>query len=327
MGGRGRATVWIYALTATALVGCAPVLILVILPNIEAKSTQGGEGSPLNVLLAFAVGGLLGDVFLHLLPHSGEHGHSHGHSHEHDHQANEEEEGHSHDLSLGLWVLAGILAFFMMEKFVRSQHGGSGHGHSHGAPAKKAEAKAEASGEEKRLRKRKKEEEDAATKEKAEVPSDAKEQQHVAVGGYLNLAADFSHNFTDGLALGASFLVSTKVGLVTTVAILLHEVPHEIGDFAILVQSGFTRSQAMKAQLLTAIGAMVGTVIGLLLEGATDSPAAAWILPFTAGGFIYVATTTVIPVLLEDVSLKQSVKEVLAMCLGVSLMVLIVFIE
>ena len=111
------------------------------------------------------------------------------------------------------------------------------------------------------------------------------------------------------------------------VAILLHEVPHEIGDFAILVQSGFTRSQAMKAQLLTAIGAMVGTAIGLLLEGATDSPAAGWILPFTAGGFIYVATTTVIPVLLEDVSLKQSIKEVLAMCLGVSLMVLIVFIE
>lgn len=65
----------------------------------------------------------------------------------------------------------------------------------------------------------------------------------IKVSGYLNLAADFTHNFTDGLAIGASFLVSPAVGAVTTVTILLHEVPHEIGDFAILVQSGCTKKK------------------------------------------------------------------------------------
>ncbi len=63
----------------------------------------------------------------------------------------------------------------------------------------------------------------------------------IKVSGYLNLAADFTHNFTDGLAIGASFLVGPAVGAVTTITILLHEVPHEIGDFAILVQSGCTK--------------------------------------------------------------------------------------
>jgi zinc transporter 7 len=61
------------------------------------------------------------------------------------------------------------------------------------------------------------------------------------VAGYLNLAADFTHNFTDGLAIGASFLVNKNLGLITTITILLHEVPHEIGDFAILIQSGCSK--------------------------------------------------------------------------------------
>ena len=63
----------------------------------------------------------------------------------------------------------------------------------------------------------------------------------IAVAGYLNLAADFTHNFTDGLAIGASYLAGRNVGIITTVTILLHEVPHEIGDFAILVKSGCTK--------------------------------------------------------------------------------------
>lgn len=70
----------------------------------------------------------------------------------------------------------------------------------------------------------------------------------IKVSGYLNLAADFTHNFTDGLAIGASFLVSPAVGTVTTVTILLHEVPHEIGDFAILVQSGCTKRKVATTQ-------------------------------------------------------------------------------
>ena len=73
----------------------------------------------------------------------------------------------------------------------------------------------------------------------------AKNSPNINVAGYLNLAADFAHNFTDGLAIGASFLRGNAMGLVTTFTIFLHEIPHEIGDFAILVQSGYTKKQVL----------------------------------------------------------------------------------
>jgi len=66
-------------------------------------------------------------------------------------------------------------------------------------------------------------------------------KEDIKVAGYLNLAADFAHNFTDGLAIGASYAAGRSVGIVTMVTILLHEVPHEVGDFAILMQSGCSR--------------------------------------------------------------------------------------
>ena len=72
---------------------------------------------------------------------------------------------------------------------------------------------------------------------------EAEEEQELAVAGWLNLAADFAHNFTDGLAIGASFLAGQSIGVITTLTILLHEVPHEIGDFAILVQSGASKDR------------------------------------------------------------------------------------
>lgn len=67
------------------------------------------------------------------------------------------------------------------------------------------------------------------------------DDEHIKVAGYLNLAADFAHNFTDGLAIGASYAAGRSVGIITMVTILLHEVPHEVGDFAILMQSGCSR--------------------------------------------------------------------------------------
>lgn len=74
--------------------------------------------------------------------------------------------------------------------------------------------------------------------------------EHLRIAGYLNLAADFAHNFTDGLAIGASFLAGQTVGVITTITILLHEVPHEIGDFAILVQSGCSKRKVRQYQWL-----------------------------------------------------------------------------
>ena len=103
------------------------------------------------------------------------------------------------------------------------------------------------------------------------------------------------------------------------------QIPHEIGDFAILVQSGCSKKKAIQLQLLTAIGAMLGTALGLASANIGD--VANWILPFTAGGFIYIATVTIIPELLVNTNLWQSFKEIVAMVLGVMTLVLMVFIE
>ncbi|XP_052440452.1 zinc transporter Slc39a7 [Carassius gibelio] len=314
---------WMQAIGATLLISAAPFLILFLIP-VQSNTDQ--HQNLLKVLLSFASGGLLGDAFLHLIPHalaphsplgqshgSGEsHGHSHSseesHGHSHGH-------GHGHMMSVGLWVLAGIVAFLVVEKFVRLLKGGHSHSHSHAAP--KAKDSDDEDDDKNREKEKLADSDKKAVKKPGEVTSDIK------VSAYLNLAADFTHNFTDGLAIGASFLVSPAVGAVTTITILLHEVPHEIGDFAILVQSGCTKRKAMCLQLLTAVGALAGTACSLLAEGV-GAAATAWILPFTAGGFVYIATVTVLPELLVGrSSVWQSLLEVLALLLGVGMMVLI----
>lgn len=166
-----------------------------------------------------------------------------------------------------------------------------------------------------------------------ENSEEGKTGSDLRVSGYLNLAADLAHNFTDGLAIGASFRGGRGLGILTTMTVLLHEVPHEVGDFAILVQSGCSKKQAMRLQLLTAIGALAGTACALLTEGgAVGSEVAGgtgpgWILPFTAGGFIYVATVSVLPELLREASPLQSLLEVLGLLGGVVMMVLIAHLE
>ena len=104
--------------------------------------------------------------------------------------------------------------------------------------------------------------------EKTEESSDDSEE--IKVAGFLNLAADMFHNFTDGLAVGASYLAGDSVGLITTITILFHEIPHEIGDFAILIQSGVPRGKAIALQLLTAVGAVTGCALSLLLGRITS---------------------------------------------------------
>uniref|UniRef100_A0A4W6BYJ9 Zinc transporter SLC39A7 n=1 Tax=Lates calcarifer TaxID=8187 RepID=A0A4W6BYJ9_LATCA len=309
---RDTVELWMQAIGATLLISAAPFLILFLIP-VQSNSDQ--HQNLLKVLLSFASGGLLGDAFLHLIPHAlgsphshhgeDDHGHSHSSEESHDH-GHSHGAAHGHMMSVGLWVLGGIIAFLVVEKFVRLLKGGHGHGHSHGhshaAPKEK-----DSDGEEEKEKKKK---EEKSSKDKN-------------VSGYLNLAADFTHNFTDGLAIGASFLVGPTVGAVTTLTILLHEVPHEIGDFAILVQSGCTKRKAMCLQLLTALGALAGTACSLLAEGV-GAAATAWILPFTAGGFVYIATVTVLPELLAGRStFGQSLLEILALLFGVGMMVLI----
>ncbi|XP_066152471.1 protein catecholamines up isoform X2 [Euwallacea fornicatus] len=314
---------WLYAMGSTLIISAAPFFILFLVPLDSADK----DAPLLKILLAFASGGLLGDAFLHLIPHAtmavessegaeGIHGHGHSHGHR-----EEEEPEHAHDMSVGLWVLAGIVAFLVVEKGVRIIKGRHGHGHSHVTSKPKAADKKNSTNKKEK------------SKNKDEKPSSkavkAKPQEDIKVAGYLNLAADFSHNFTDGLAIGSSYLAGNTVGIVTTITILLHEVPHEIGDYAILLQSGVSRKNAMLLQLTTALGALAGTAISLLAQNSTGVLAAAWILPFTAGGFIYIALVSVIPELLdeENPSFKQTILQILSMLLGVGMMVLVAEFE
>ncbi|KAL1496939.1 hypothetical protein ABEB36_007987 [Hypothenemus hampei] len=307
--------IWLYAMGSTLLISLAPYFILFLVPLDSADK----DAPLLKILLAFASGGLLGDAFLHLIPHAAlavensdtEHGHGHQHHHHHDGEGE-----HVHDMSVGLWVLAGIVAFLVVEKVVRIVKGT--HGHSH-TPAKVQE------NESKKGNSNKKDKPGKAVAKKSEEKS----TEGMKVAGYLNLAADFSHNFTDGLAIGSSYLAGNTVGIVTTITILLHEVPHEIGDFAILLQSGVSRKKAMLLQLTTALGAVAGTAISLCAQNSAGAMAATWILPFTAGGFIYIALVSVIPELLDEErpSFVQTSLQILAMLFGVGMMVLVAEFE
>ena len=333
--------IWWESILATVVISAAPYFILHFIP-LE-KNTK--EHEPLlKLLLSFASGGLLGDAFLHLIPHAASphvHGVEDAHAHHHDHHHHHHEEGsthaHHHDMSVGVWVLAGIIAFLMVEMFVR--HMKSGHGHSHGQshsqPPSKDEKEADTKMEDKKTKKelpdkdhkekdKQKRDNEDEEEEETEVASD---DPDIKVSGYLNLAADFAHNFTDGLAIGASFLIGRNIGIITTLTVLLHEIPHEIGDFAILVQSGYNKRKAMLLQLSTATGALAGCVCGLLADNLGEK-ATLWILPFTAGGFIYIATVSVIPELLEEgTSFRQSMKEVCALLVGIMMMVLMCYLE
>lgn len=142
---------WAYAIASTALISAAPFFILFFIPLQNASE----HSSLLKVLLSFASGGLLGDAFLHLIPHAisphshhgneESHDHSHGHDHHghnhhgHDHHGHDHH-GHDHmkDMMVGLWVLAGVVVFLMVEKFVRLTKGGHGHSHLPSKPKDEA---------------------------------------------------------------------------------------------------------------------------------------------------------------------------------------------
>lgn len=133
---------------------------------------------------------------------------------------------------------------------------------------------------------------------------------------YLNLIGDSIHNFIDGLVIGASFLVSIKFGIITTLALILHEIPQEIGDFGVLVYGGFSRAKALYYNFITALTCVLGTIAGYLISGQSlnFSP---FLLPFSAGGFIYIAACDLVPELHKESELKKSAFSVLTFLSGI----------
>ncbi|BEI94880.1 uncharacterized protein CcaverHIS019_0704610 [Cutaneotrichosporon cavernicola] len=320
------------SILATFYISSVPNFILLAVP-------ADLEPSSLNTMIAFATGGLLGDVFLHLVPHAffGEHT---------DGAVKVDEK---RNIVIGGAIFLGFAAFFVLDKTMRvlsHASGGDGdghshshshsHGHSHGSSSSVAKSEGE-------LRKRK----NGDVKEVIVEEKEEKKQPNASLrlSAYLNLFGDFTHNITDGLAMAASFYSSPALGAVTTIATFCHEIPHEVADYSILIKSGFTKYQAMGSQFFTAVGAFVGTFLGIwIAETAgvnndtvikpgdgifgTTATGAELVIPMTAGGFLYIASVSVIPELLEESrSAKQALKEYAAMAFGVFCMAVIAWNE
>ena len=143
---------------------------------------------------------------------------------------------------------------------------------------------------------------------------------HIHPVGYINLSADSLHNFVDGVVIGTSYLISIPLGIATTIAVVLHEIPHEVGNFGVLINAGFTRKRALLLNFFTALTAILGTVLALTF-GSRISILNNIALPITAGGFIYIAGVDLLPELHKDNRPAHSLIQFLAILAGLAMMV------
>ncbi|MDR1997194.1 MAG: ZIP family metal transporter [Candidatus Margulisbacteria bacterium] len=141
---------------------------------------------------------------------------------------------------------------------------------------------------------------------------------------YLNLFGDAAHNFLDGLIIGGSFFLDPAVGWITTLTILTHEIPQELGDFGVLLYGGLSKHRALFYNFLSALTAVAGTLLGFFFSARFQAFTGA-LLPFTAGGFIYIASCDLIPELHEVKDQKQSLLTMLTFMLGLALMSALTF--
>ncbi|KKS45254.1 MAG: hypothetical protein UX21_C0009G0009 [Microgenomates group bacterium GW2011_GWC2_45_8] len=144
--------------------------------------------------------------------------------------------------------------------------------------------------------------------------------------GTIIIIADSIHNFIDGVIIAASYLVSLPVGLATTIAVVIHEIPQEIGDFGLLIHSGWSKKRALFFNFLSALSALLGVLAVIILGAGAEKfvPAA---LAFAAGGFIYIAGADIVPELHKTTGFKKSFFQSLAMLLGFGLMFGLLLLE
>lgn len=143
---------------------------------------------------------------------------------------------------------------------------------------------------------------------------------------YLILVSDSVHNFIDGLVIAASFVVSYPVGIATTLAVALHEIPQELGDFGVLVHGGFGRKRALLLNFISAITAIAGGITGYFASSVMHA-SIVYLLPFAAGNFIYIAAADLIPEIKHAVSLRRSIIHFCVFLAGIGVMLLVKFIH
>lgn len=201
--------------------------------------------------VAFAGGTLLGDAFLHLIPESYKDGAGVG---------------------ISFSILGGMLAFFVLEKFIHWHHC-----HDVGC------------------------------------------EEHNHTFSYVIMVGDAAHNFIDGMIIAASYMVSIPIGIATTLAVVFHEIPHEVGDFASMLYGGFSKQKALWYNFLAGITAVFGA-LAVLIVGSSFSNLAYYLIPFAAGGFIYVASADIIPELHKSTKPHHSLLQLLFIIAGIGIM-------
>ncbi len=153
-------------------------------------------------------------------------------------------------------------------------------------------------------------------------------KEHVHTFAKMNLVGDMLHNFIDGLIIGVSYLVSVPVGIASTIAIVFHEIPQEIGDFGVLLKGGFSKFKALVMNFVTALTAVLGAVVALLLSskigGMVD-----FLIPFAAGSFIYIAGSDLIPELHKEDAHdeKKALLQMIMFVLGIIVMCFLLLLE
>lgn len=247
--------VWLYSLVSVFVVSLISLVGLLAF-RLREQSLK----KLVLYLVSFSAGGLFGDAFIHLIPEAAE------------------ESGFG--LHVSLYILVGITASFVAEKFLQWRH--------------------------------------------CHIPT-SKEHPHSFA--YMNLLGDAVHNLIDGLIIGGSYLASIPLGIATTLAVVFHEVPQEIGDFGVLIYGGFTRSKAFLFNFGTALTAVFGTIValgfGFLMQGS-----AAFLIPFAAGNFIYIAGSDLIPELhKQEPRFLKSALQLIAFVIGVLTLLSLTFLE
>ena len=247
-------TTYIYAFTSVlivSLVSLVGVFTLSLKEEILKKYVF--------IFISLAVGALLGDAFIHLIP--------------------EALEKSQNTDTASMFIIAGIIIFFILEKFF--------HWHHHG---------------------------------------EDKDETHIHPMGKLVLFSDGIHNFIDGIIIGASFLLSVPIGIATTIAVILHEIPQEIGDFAVLIHSGYTKTRALWLNFLSALLSFLGLIMVLAIN-QIEQTITLYFLPIAAGGFIYIAVADLIPELQKTKKIKYSILQLIAVIGGILAMLALTFLE
>ncbi|MBU3913595.1 MAG: ZIP family metal transporter [Nanoarchaeota archaeon] len=240
--------VWFYSLVSVFIVS---LISLVGIFTLSIKSDKLNK--ILIYFVSFSAGALLADAFIHLLPEI------------------VRESGFS--LTVSLSLIAGILLFFVLEKFIKWRH-----------------------------------------------CHDPECEDHIHSFAYMNIFGDVVHNFIDGLIIAASYLVSIPVGIATTLAVIFHEIPQEIGEFGLLLYGGFSKAKALLVNFLSALTAVLGAVVGLWLAGMIPNVQEI-IVPIAAGGFIYIAGSDLIPEMHKETKISKSLIQILALLLGIMVMI------